>query len=74
MTAASECPPHPYDSDTTCPSAGPNSFAQTPNACPREPPIGTRKPQVTQDAGAAWAIGVLAPWDSSQRSAAVCRP
>src|SRR3954447_21755084 len=54
MTAASEWPPQPYANDTTWPSAGENSFAQTPKAWPREPPIAWRKPQLTQGAGAAW--------------------
>ncbi|GAA3229763.1 hypothetical protein GCM10020256_43030 [Streptomyces thermocoprophilus] len=74
MTAASECPPQPYARETTRPSAGENSLAHTPKACPREPPIGTRKPQLTQAAGAACAIGVFAPKASSQRSAATWRP
>ncbi len=36
--------------------------------------MATRKPHETQDAGAACAIGVFAPKDSSQRSAALCSP
>ncbi len=36
--------------------------------------MATRKPQLTQGAGAAWAIGVFGPKPSSQRSAATWRP
>src|SRR5258708_14659914 len=59
--AASECAPQPWSSDTTRPSSGANSFAQTPNTRPSGPASGVRKPQVTQGPGADRASGVPGP-------------
>src|ERR1700729_1619186 len=73
--AASECAPQPWSSDTTRPSSGANSFAQTPNTRPSGPSRRTRKPQVIHGPGAACARGLRGPCSPEyQRSAVSSRP
>src|ERR1700733_4628756 len=73
--AASECAPQPWSSDTTRPSSGANSFAQTPNPRPSGPSRRTRKPQVIHGPGAACARGLRGPCSPEyQRSAVSSRP
>src|SRR6266700_2194493 len=73
--AASECAPQPWSSDTTLPSSGAYSFAQTPKTRPSGLPSRTRNPQVAQGAGAACASGVRGPCSLAyQRTAVASRP
>src|SRR6266700_3535702 len=73
--AASECAPQPWSSDTTLPSSGAYSFAQTPKTRPSGLPSRTRKPQVAHGAGAACASGVRGPCSLAyQRTAVASRP
>src|SRR5271166_1696370 len=69
--AASECAPQPWSSDTTRPSSGANSFAQTPNTRPSGPARGVMKPHVTHGPGAARASGVPGPCSLEYHLAAV---
>src|SRR5580704_12427612 len=72
---ASECAPQPWSSETTRPSSGANSFAQTPKTRPSGPASGVRNPHVMHGPGAARASGVLGPCSLEyQRAAVVSRP
>src|ERR1700734_4028871 len=74
-TIDSECAPQPWSAETTPPSSGAYAFAQAPNSRPSSPLSGTKKPQLMQCAGAAFASGVRGPCSLSyQRSAAPSRP
>src|SRR5215468_7843461 len=57
----SECAPQPWSDDTTRPSSGAYAFAQAPKKRPSSPLSGTKKPQLTQCAGAACANGDRGP-------------
>ena len=71
----SEWAPQPWSAETTRPSSGAYAFAQAPNSRPSSPLSGTKNPQLTQCAGAAWASGVRGPCSLAyQRSAAPSRP
>src|SRR5260370_5668824 len=71
----SEWAPQPWSAETTRPSSGAYALAQAPNTRPSPPLSGTKKPQLTQCAGAACASGVLGPCSLSyQRSDAPSRP
>src|SRR6266851_8107045 len=72
---ASEWAPQPWSADTTRPSSGAYAFAQAPKSRPSSPLSGTKKPQLTQWAGAACASGVRGPCSLVyQRSDALSRP
>ncbi len=71
----SEWAPQPWSAETTPPSSGAYAFAQAPNSRPSSPLSGTKKPQLTHCAGAAWASAVRGPWSLAyQRSEALSRP
>ena len=71
----SEWAPQPWSAETTRPSSGAYALAQAPNSRPSSPLSGTKNPQLTQCAGAAWASGVRGPCSLAyQRSAALSRP
>src|SRR5271169_7005447 len=71
----SEWAPQPWSAETTRPSSGAYAFAQAPNSRPSSPLSGTKKPQLTHCAGAAWASGVRGPCSLEyQRAEALSRP
>src|ERR1700743_2218741 len=57
----SECAPQRWPAETTRPSSGAYVLAQAPKSRPSSPLSGTKKPQLTQLAGAAFASGVRGP-------------